>query len=260
MKKTRRSVTVFLATLAAGSMLSLVAPSAGAQDIPSQQAVTSARSFPKSRHVDADLLAESVATDVDSTSHWGGVENLKVPVSKKRTVKRPKPTASKSEKTTRRATAAQTPSATTQQSAAASRAQVRSQQSKPKETTTTAPATTDTTRAAAAVISYATQYLGIPYVYGGTTPDPGWDCSGFVQYVFSHFGISLPRTSGDQAKVGSAVANLQSARPGDIIANGAHAGIYIGGGRYINAAKPGRGTVIDPVAYFPGSYSIRRVL
>ncbi|WP_249175135.1 NlpC/P60 family protein, partial [Clostridium tyrobutyricum] len=75
---------------------------------------------------------------------------------------------------------------------------------------------------------------------GGTTPS-GFDCSGFVQYVYAHFGISLPRVSQDQQNVGAAVsrANLQ---PGDLVFFGNpayHVGIYVGSGTYINAPKTG---------------------
>ncbi|WP_023625154.1 C40 family peptidase, partial [Clostridium tyrobutyricum] len=60
------------------------------------------------------------------------------------------------------------------------------------------------------IVNYAQNFLGVPYVWGGTNPS-GFDCSGLVQYVYAHFGISLPRTSQDQQKVGTPVsrANLQ---------------------------------------------------
>ncbi|MDK6642917.1 NlpC/P60 family protein [Alloscardovia omnicolens] len=110
------------------------------------------------------------------------------------------------------------------------------------------------------VANYSLQFVGAPYSWGGNTP-AGWDCSGFVQYVYSHFGVSLPRTSGAQAGVGVAVASLAEAQPGDIIANGMHAAIYIGNGMVMNAMNYGLGTKTAPVSYaFSGSYSIRRVL
>ncbi|MFD0705328.1 C40 family peptidase [Alloscardovia venturai] len=118
----------------------------------------------------------------------------------------------------------------------------------------------EATGTAADVINYANSFVGkVPYVWGGTTPS-GWDCSGFVQYVFGHYGISLPRVSGAQATVGTAVSSLAEAKPGDIIANSMHAGIYIGNGKVVNALNPSQGTQITPVAWaFSGSYSIRRV-
>ena len=109
-----------------------------------------------------------------------------------------------------------------------------------------------------AMLNFAAQFLGkVPYRSGGTTP-AGWDCSGFVQYVFANMGISLPRTSGAQATVGTAVPSLAQAQPGDIIANGTHASIYVGNGMVINSQYAG--TQYDPIRYvFSGSYSIRRI-
>ena len=122
--------------------------------------------------------------------------------------------------------------------------------------TITAPAS----QSGQAVAEYAMQFTGYPYVYGGTTPN-GWDCSGFVQYVYAQFGISLPRTSGAQMSAGSPVASLAEAQPGDIIANGAHAAIYAGNGMVMNAMSPSQGTGLASVSSaFTSAYAIRRVL
>lgn len=112
----------------------------------------------------------------------------------------------------------------------------------------------------AELASFSLKFQGYPYVAGGNTP-AGWDCSGFVQYVFSQFGISLPRTSGAQATVGTPVASLADAKPGDILANGTHAAIYIGNGQVMNAMNPVQGTAVSDVSVFGGAgYSIRRVM
>ena len=111
----------------------------------------------------------------------------------------------------------------------------------------------------AAAQAQASQFSGYPYVYGGNTPS-GWDCSGFVQYVYAQFGISLPHSSGAQAGVGIAVGSLAQAQPGDIVANGTHAAIYIGNGLVMNALSPGLGTQVTSTSVFSGGYSIRRVL
>ncbi|MGH4138601.1 NlpC/P60 family protein [Clostridium sp.] len=91
-----------------------------------------------------------------------------------------------------------------------------------------------------ALLEYASTFLGIPYVWGGTSPS-GFDCSGFTQYVFAHFGIDLPRVSEDQQNVGALVSrdNLQ---PGDLVFFGTpahHVGIYVGNGNMINAPHTG---------------------
>lgn len=92
------------------------------------------------------------------------------------------------------------------------------------------------TSAAQAIINAAYSQLGVPYVYGGSTPGAAFDCSGFVQYCYSVAGISLPRTSQAQGGCGVAVTNPQ---PGDIVCYGTHVGIYIGNGQMIHAPKPG---------------------
>jgi len=91
-----------------------------------------------------------------------------------------------------------------------------------------------------AVLAYASNFLGIQYVWGGTSPS-GFDCSGFTQYVFAHFGVNLPRVSEAQQNVGTLVSrdNLQ---PGDLVFFGTpahHVGIYVGNGNMINAPHTG---------------------
>ena len=110
-----------------------------------------------------------------------------------------------------------------------------------------------------ALADYALQFQGYPYVSGGNTPS-GWDCSGFVQWVFAQFGVSLPHYSGAQMSVGTAVGSIAEAAPGDIIVNTQHAAIYIGNGMVINALNPAQGTQVTSLAVFSGGYAIRRVL
>ena len=89
---------------------------------------------------------------------------------------------------------------------------------------------------AQAIVSAAYSQLGVPYVWGGSTPYGGLDCSGLVQYCHSVAGIGLPRTSQAQGGGGRAVS---SPEPGDVVCYGTHIGIYIGGGQMIHAPKPG---------------------
>ena len=112
------------------------------------------------------------------------------------------------------------------------------------------------------VAGFAASFVGlVPYVWGGTTT-AGWDCSGFTQYVYAQFGVSLPHYSGSQANCGMYVDSLANAQPGDLLANGTHAAIYIGGGMVVNALNPYQGTGICSVSSaFGGSgYSIRRIV
>jgi len=103
------------------------------------------------------------------------------------------------------------------------------------------------------VISYAKQYLGTPYVWGGTSPS-GFDCSGFVQYVYRNAaGIELPRDTYGQIGAGSRVSQDQL-QPGDLVfPHTGHVGIYIGGGQMIHAPKPGDVVKISSVwAFYAG--------
>ncbi len=97
------------------------------------------------------------------------------------------------------------------------------------------------------VVDYAKNFLGVPYVYGGSSPS-GFDCSGFVQYVYRNFGVSLPRTSYSQMNSGYAVST-SALQPGDILVfrGGGHVGIYVGNNMYIHAPQTGRTVSIDPI-------------
>ncbi len=96
-----------------------------------------------------------------------------------------------------------------------------------------------------AIVNYARQFLGVPYVWGGTTTS-GFDCSGFTQYVFAHFGINLPRTSSAQATAGTRVSAAE-ARPGDLVWWPGHVGIYTGNGNNIAARQPGTPLTEGPI-------------
>jgi len=99
------------------------------------------------------------------------------------------------------------------------------------------------------IADYAMKFIGNPYVYGGTSLTNGADCSGFVQSVYKHFGISLPRTSGEQGKSGRAVDGLSNARPGDLVWYSGHIGIYIGDGKIVHASNPKNGIITSNATY-----------
>ncbi len=109
----------------------------------------------------------------------------------------------------------------------------------------------------AQLIEVAKSYIGTPYVYGGSTPS-GFDCSGFVKYVYGQIGISLSRTSYTQANEGTYVA-YENLMPGDIVCFGSgsisHVGIYIGDGQFIHSPRTGYSVCIAPLS--GGSYNGR---
>lgn len=88
------------------------------------------------------------------------------------------------------------------------------------------------------IISIASRYVGVPYVYGGSSPS-GFDCSGFTWYVYQQAGISIPRSSSEQRYAGTVVPRSQ-AQPGDIIWTPGHIGLYAGGNTQIDAPRPGK--------------------
>ena len=111
-----------------------------------------------------------------------------------------------------------------------------------------------------AAVAKAMEYQGIPYLWGGTDPNVGLDCSGFVQHVYRQLGIELPRVSRDQAKAGVEVPSLAEARPGDLIAFGTpvdHIAIYVGDGKIIHAPRTGEVVKITDIHRTPTA--IRRL-
>jgi soluble lytic murein transglycosylase-like protein len=111
------------------------------------------------------------------------------------------------------------------------------------------------------VVAAARKYLGTQYVFGSTDPDRGLDCSALVQRAYGDLGIKLPRTSSEQARVGTKVDSLAAARPGDILAFDSpvdHVAIYLGGNKMIAAPKPGDRVKIQSVYETPTA--IRRVV
>lgn len=108
------------------------------------------------------------------------------------------------------------------------------------------------------VVDYACQFIGNPYVWGGTSLTNGADCSGFVQSVFAYFGIALPRTSYEQRSAGVGISYAE-AMPGDLICYDGHIGIYIGNNQIVNAMSPSQGIGISSATYM-NILAVRRVL
>jgi len=123
---------------------------------------------------------------------------------------------------------------------------------------------------ASEVVDLAMQYLGYPYCYGGSSPS-GFDCSGFVRYVYSQFGCSLNRTASAQMSNGTSVS-MSELQPGDLVfflksgsgaSRASHVGIYIGGGQFIHASTSSTGVIIsdmDSAYYTTGFVGGRRIL
>ena len=104
-----------------------------------------------------------------------------------------------------------------------------------------------------AIVAYAKQFLGNPYVYGGTSLTNGADCSGFTQSIFKNFGIEIGRSSRDQAANGKEIS-ISAVQPGDLLFYGSgsyinHVALYIGGGQVIHSSNERTGILIAPANY-----------
>ncbi len=113
--------------------------------------------------------------------------------------------------------------------------------------------------AGSSVVDYATQFVGNPYVWGGTSLTNGADCSGFVQSVYANFGVSLPRTSYEQQNAGTEVS-YADAQPGDLICYGGHVAIYMGNGQIVHASNSTDGIKISNDATYRTILSVRRLV
>ncbi|MDO4307444.1 MAG: NlpC/P60 family protein [Eubacteriales bacterium] len=109
------------------------------------------------------------------------------------------------------------------------------------------------------VVDYATQFVGNPYVWGGTSLTNGADCSGFVQSVYSNFGVDLPRTSYEQQNAGTEVS-YADAQPGDLICYGGHVAIYMGDGKIVHASNSTDGIKVSDNAAYRTILSVRRLV
>ena len=112
------------------------------------------------------------------------------------------------------------------------------------------------------VVNYAMNYLGTPYVWGGDSP-AGFDCSGFAQYVYRHFGVEITRTTYTQVTQGSYVAR-ENLRPGDLVfftysgdGEAEHVGMYVGNNSYIHCPQPGDVVRVSTIGY--GYMTARRI-
>ena len=108
------------------------------------------------------------------------------------------------------------------------------------------------------VIDYATQFVGNPYVWGGSSLTNGTDCSGFVMSVYNNFGVSLPHSSSALRSQGYDVGGLSNAQPGDIVCYSGHVGLYVGNGQIVHASTSKTGIIVSSATY-RNVLSVRRI-
>lgn len=109
-----------------------------------------------------------------------------------------------------------------------------------------------------AVVSFACQFVGNPYVWGGESLTNGADCSGFIKSVYAHFGVSLPHSSESLRSVGRGVSALEM-QPGDIICYAGHVAIYMGNNQIVHASSPTSGIKISSNPYYKTILAVRRI-
>ena len=240
----KKIVSTFTALVAAATLFSVAVPAASADDA-DKKAITSSRSFPKVNVARKDLLKESVSTDSDKDSKWGDLGDMSVPQTKSQAEKDAEAAAAQAEAERQAAQQAAQEQAEAQ---AASRSASRQSISTTATSTSSGQAVVAPSSGnGSGVVSYASQFQGVPYVYGGTSPS-GFDCSGFVQFVYAQFGLGLPRVDADQRvwaqSNGTQVSNPE---PGDFMWRPGHVGIYVGNGLMIHAPRPGKSVEIVPV-------------
>lgn len=201
--------------------------------------------------------SSSTAVSTNTASSTSMTASSQASKAKKKTTKAKSTTTNTSSNTSTSAKAqnqstTSNTSASTTTNTAASSSQAVSQA--PTGSTSTASAS------ASAITSYALNFLGVPYVWGGTTPS-GFDCSGFVQYVYSHFGINPGRTTYTQQYAGTKIS-VASAQAGDLYFWGSygsayHVAIALGGGQYVMAPAPGQNVMTGSVSSYTPSFAVR---
>ena len=246
----RRSLAV---AASSGLALTVVASGAAASGT-SAQAANSAGTL-KSASVttvalDArEAVTTNAALDVSGDVQWSADSSAQAGVSvEKKAEPAPAAPATPAADTTKdKAEAEETPAATQNESESES-----SSSSSAAATPAETPAPTANTHASS-VAALAMQYVGVPYVWGGSSPS-GFDCSGLVSYVYAQFGVSLPHQS-EGIRAAGTVVSASEARPGDVVWWPGHVGIYMGNGMMVDAANESLG--VQYAAVYSGATYLR---
>lgn len=190
-----------------------------------------------------DLLAESISVGVDDGSDWGGIETLDVPQ-----------TESPAEKKAREEAEAR---AKAEEQAKALAAQAATRTGTGSGIASGGSTAVPNGAGSSQVIQIAQQYIGVPYVYGGSSPQSGFDCSGLTQYVYAQLGIALPHQSEGQrvyAQAHGVQVSAADAQPGDLMWQYGHVGIYAGDGKILHAPQPGEVVSVWDAGYSAFEY------
>ena len=207
--------------------------------------------------------SNSTAASTNTASSTSTTASSQAPKAKK-TATKAKSTTTNTSSNSNTSTSANTQSQSTASNSSASTttntAASSSQAVSQAPTASTSTATTTASASTSAITSYALTFLGVPYVWGGTKPS-GFDCSGLVQYVYSHFGINLGRTTYTQQYAGTKIS-VASAQAGDLYFWGSygsayHVAIALGGGQYVMAPAPGQNVMIGSVSSYTPSFAVR---
>lgn len=216
-----------------------------------KQEETGAENSDASTVTDAEkesLLQESTNVTVTEDSNWGGIETLDVPQTESAAEKAEREAKEEADRK-----AAEQAALEAQQQAALQQAQQQAQQ----DSGNTVDVDALVSASGSKVIEIASQYLGVPYVYGGASPDTGFDCSGLTQYVYAQLGISLPHQSEAQrawAQAHGTQVSAADAQPGDLMWHQGHVGIYVGDGMILHAPTPGDVVRIQSASYSTFEY------
>lgn len=218
----------------------------------SSASTTASSQAPKAKKT--TTKAKSATTNTSSNSNTSASANTQSQATASNS------SASTTTNTNTAASNANTTSSTTNTASSTNTAASSSQAVSQAPTGSTSTATSTASASASAITSYALTFLGVPYVWGGTTPS-GFDCSGLVQYVYSHFGINLGRTTYTQQYAGTKIS-VASAQAGDLYFWGSygsayHVAIALGGGQYVMAPAPGQNVMTGSVSSYTPSFAVR---